>query len=89
MPADGMTEGEHVEDKQDGAEHWALRDTTGDIVSQWFNLAQRDMLSSPRKVNKKLRTNYTQSQRDQWWSADDEGECCGPQCQMLNSDPGG
>ncbi len=40
MPADGMTEGGHVEDKQDGAERWALRDTTGDIVSQWFNLAQ-------------------------------------------------
>ncbi len=39
MPADNMTEGEHVEDKQYGAEHWALRDNTGDNVSQSFNLA--------------------------------------------------
>lgn len=34
MPADDMAEGEQIEDKQGGAEHRALRDTTGDIVCQ-------------------------------------------------------
>lgn len=44
MPADNMAKGEHVENEQDGAKHWALRDTTGDVV---FRLSQGDILSSP------------------------------------------
>lgn len=50
MPADDMAEGEHIEDKQGGAKHRALRDTTGDIACQGFRLSHGNMLRSPSEV---------------------------------------